>query len=456
MATIWGDLETLEILCKGQPITEIDDDDNDGDSALHQAALQEHPKIIAFLADLGANVDMPNKKGLTAIHDAALLGSKDCVEILLAKGAESNLLDKRDRNVLFYACLGTSSETANLVLDTLLEKKTPLAEINAKTKQDRTPLRQAAGRGFDTVVAKLIKAAQAEGHLDSLAINQSDKRKGKTPLHRAAWFGQTEVVRLLLGAGADAKIKDKNNKTALVLAYEQWVLTSQQKAFEDVISLLIESDTEAAKNDPELVAICAVNGSIRLLKQLVAIGADLNRQDQYGWTPLELLREFQEKEAGELLKQQGAWAGMLPSRWADDKQTSVSEEGLVVNHSGGDRVCISANKPLPARFERFYFEITLKELKEERDGRPEWAEVALVSYRKVHWNSPSPLTYLCLRVSALSAVKLLNSLGGPHALMHPLPDLGHIMAIMELFIKVSTSYESWSKGKYADSIRKRQ
>jgi hypothetical protein len=84
---------------------------------------------------------------------------------------------------------------------------------------------------------------------------------------------------------------------------------------------------------------------------------------------------------------------MLPSRWADDNQTSVAEDGLVVNHSGGDRVCISANKPLPARFERFYFEITLKELEEERDGRPEWAEVALVSYRKVHWNSPSPLTF---------------------------------------------------------------
>lgn len=382
MATIWGDLETLEILCKGQPITEIDDDDNDGDSALHQAAIQERAKIIAFLADLGANVNMPNKKGLTAIHDAATLGSKECVETLLEKGAESNLLDKRNRNVLFYACLSKSSETANLVLDTLLAKKTPLAEINAKSKQDRTPLRLAAGRGFDTVVAKLIEAAQAENDLDSLAINQPDKRKGMTPIHRAAWFGHTEVVRLLLAAGADAKIHDKNNKTALVLAYEQWVLTSQQKAFEDVISLLIESDRAAAKNDPELVAICAVNGSLRLLKQLVSIGADLNRQDQYGWTPLELLREFQEQEVAKLLTQQGAWAGMLPSRWADDGQTSISEDGLVVNHSGGSRVCVSANKPLPARFERFYFEMTLKEL-EDRDDRPECAEVALVSYPRL-------------------------------------------------------------------------
>lgn len=338
----------------------------------------EHPKVIAFLADLGANVNMPNKLGLTAIHDAAVRGNQECVEILLAKGAELNLTDKRNRNVLFYACLSESSETANLVLDTLLENKVPMSEINAKTSQNRTPLRQAAGRGFDTVVAKLIQTAQEADDLDSLAINECDKRKGMTSLHRAAWFGKTEVVRLLLAAGADATIRSKNGKTALVLAYEQWVLTSQQIAFEDVISLLIEKDVEAAKNDAELVAISAVNGSIRLLKQLVSIGADLNRQDQYGWTPLELLREFKEEEAGELLKQQGAWAGMLPSRWATDSRTVISETGTEVKHTGGERICLSANKPLPAGIEKFYFELTLKDEGAKDDGKG-WAEVALVS-----------------------------------------------------------------------------
>ncbi|KAF1976169.1 hypothetical protein BU23DRAFT_528521 [Bimuria novae-zelandiae CBS 107.79] len=376
LATLYGDLATVEILCKGRPIEKIDDDDDDGDSALHQAAIAEHPKIIAFLADLGANVNLPNKAGLTAIHDSALRGNKECTEILLAHGAQSNLVDQRNRNVLFYACLSESVETANLILDTLLEKKSPMAEINAKTKRHRTPLRQAAGRGFDTVVAKLIEAAKAEDDLSSLAINEPDKRKRMTPLHRAAWFGKTESVRLLLAAGADAKLQDNNDKTALILAYEQWALTSQQKSFEDVISLLIESDPSTAKNDPELVAVCAVNGSIRLLKQLVAIGAGLNRQDQYGWTPLELLREFQAKEAGELLKQQDAWAGILPSKWANDSRTVLSEDGKTVKHTSGNRVCVSANKPLPAGLERFYFETTI-EKPDEMDDQPEAIIVAL-------------------------------------------------------------------------------
>ncbi|KAK8062123.1 hypothetical protein PG997_014220 [Apiospora hydei] len=52
--------------------------------------------------------------------------------------------------------------------------------------------------------------------------------------------------------------------------------------------MLIKNQPEAAKADTELQGICAMNGSIRLLEQLYNLGADLYRQDRYGWTPLEL------------------------------------------------------------------------------------------------------------------------------------------------------------------------
>ena len=37
---------------------------------------------------------------------------------------------------------------------------------------------------------------------------------GGTPLHFAARYGSPEVIQPLLGAGADAKAKDKQGKTA--------------------------------------------------------------------------------------------------------------------------------------------------------------------------------------------------------------------------------------------------
>lgn len=210
----------MQILCKGRPIEKIDDDDYDGHSALHHAALSNHPKCLAFLADLGANINLQSKDGATAIHCAAARDHKACVEILLEYNARVDAVDQRNRNLLCYACHAKTSELAVIVLNTMLERKLPMAKINASTKRHRTPLRVAAENGLDIVIRKLIEAALAANDLNSLFINNPDSRKRMTPLHRAAWFGIAEVVRLLLGAGADPSVRDKNNKTALVLAYE--------------------------------------------------------------------------------------------------------------------------------------------------------------------------------------------------------------------------------------------
>jgi ankyrin repeat protein len=373
MASVFGELEVLQILSAGQSISEIDDDDNDGDSALMQAAICVHPKCLKFLAELGANTNMQNKHGQTALHHAAWQGSIECAQILLDHDAKPNMVDKHNRTPLFSACHIGTLETANLLLETLLEKKVPMTEINMLTKRRRSPLREAAGRGFDAFIEKLIKTAQIENDIASLAINEPDTRKKMTPLHRAAYFRQASCVRLLLDAGADVKCRDIKGKTALVLAYEQWTLASHQSAFEDIISLLIASAPEDAIVDAELVAICAINGSTRLLEQLCDLGADLNRQDRYGWTPLDLARKYQQKSAGRFLKQQAAWAGMLPSRWAPDTRTTIAEDGISVSHTSGERMCVSTDKPLPAGLDTFYFEVTSKAIdSEDSETAKEW------------------------------------------------------------------------------------
>lgn len=361
MACEYGDLEVLKLLCHSKAITEIDDEDDDGDTALQQAAVGNHTDCVEFLVKFGANPNVQNNYGRAALHNSAWQGTKECVEVLLNHGAKPNIVDKHNRTPLFFACLDVAAEgKAKILLDTLLENNTPLAEINGITKRRRTPLREAAAHGFEYVVEKLIKTAEANNDLDSLALNEQDTSKGMTPLHRAAWLGKAGCVRLLLAANADITLRDKKDKTALGLAYEQWALASHQKAFEDIISLLIDKDPKAAAADPELVAICAVNGSTRLLQQLSAVGADLNRQDHYGWTPIELARNHHQEDASRFLKQQAAWAGMLPSRWVDNAKTQIAEDGTSIRHTTGERICISSNKPLPAGLDNFYFEITSK------------------------------------------------------------------------------------------------
>ncbi|KAH8732704.1 ankyrin repeat-containing domain protein [Phaeosphaeriaceae sp. PMI808] len=357
-AGMFGDLEALQILCHTQAVTEVDDLDVEGNSALQLAAVFNHIKCVKFLVELGANPNIENKFGRVALHTSAWKGTKQCVEVLLSHGALPNTQDKHNRTPLFFACLDKSTEEkAILLLDMLLEKNVPLAEINAATKHRRTPLREAAGHGFEYVVDKLIKTAGLTNDFASLALNEKDTRKGMTPLHRAARLGRVGCVRLLLAADADVTICDNNGKTPLVLTYEQWTLSNHQQTLEDIISCLIDKDPKTAAADAELVAVCATNGSTRLLQQLIMIGADLNRQDKYGWTPLALAQNALQEDTVCFLKQQAAWAGMLPSQ-----------------------VCISTYKPLPAGLDTFYFEATITTLAKNTDGLPDKFPILAIGF----------------------------------------------------------------------------
>lgn len=75
---------------------------------------------------------------------------------------------------------------------------------------------------------------------------------------------------------------------------------------------------------------------------------------------MELARDHKQEEAVCFLGGQAAWAGMLPSQWAEDTRIEIMENGTKVAHTSGVRICISTSKPLPAGLERFYFVTTIQ------------------------------------------------------------------------------------------------
>lgn len=382
LACIWGEFEALKVLCRDKQVLMMDDDDDMGNTAIHQAACGSHTDCIEFLVENGASIDAQNKAGRTALHLCAWYGAKECVRILLSHGANANITDKHGRTPLFFACHGNSPEIASILLDTLVEKKVPVAAVNTLTKRRRCVLRHAADRGFDQIVERIISMAQEQDDLDSLSINEADTQKGMTALHRAALSGHTRCVELLLAENlkADATATDKDGKTPLVRAYEQWTLANDQEEYEKIISMLISKAPQVAISDAELIAHCAANGSEFLLRQLADLGADLKRQDRYGWTPLELARRFRRTVVEQYLTQQAAWADLLPSQWARDERLKISEDGKRLEHLSGKRFCISTDKPLPAGLDTFYFEVSTKRIGEETNGgksQPQYPEIAV-------------------------------------------------------------------------------
>ncbi|KAI0439744.1 ankyrin repeat-containing domain protein [Xylaria telfairii] len=364
-ASSYGMVDTLRILLP--KVTEIDDPDYAGDTALHEAAVGGHKESIRFLLENNAKINGKNHRDWTPLHHAAAGSFPECVELLLDwPGIDANTCDKNKRTPLFLACSSNSPETACLILDRLISSHLSVAEINQPSSRGRTPLSQSCASGLDMIVTKLVQYAKDHDEVNSLQVNGIDAKRGLTPLHHAASQGSVACMSELLAINANVAIKDKKGRTPLRVAYEYWTRRNTDSGYEDTISILIDKDREGAVSDNDLVAICAAHGSVRLLQQLHGLNANLSRTDRYGWTPLDLARKTGHSNAERFLRRQAAWAGLLPSRWvSNNTKLAISGNGLQISYDEDgmwEMFSISADKPVPAGLDVYYFEVTIKKL----------------------------------------------------------------------------------------------
>ncbi len=115
-----------------------------------------------------------------------------------------------------------NSAAQNNDLESLQEVLQQKININATTAEGWTALHFAAFKGYDKIVAALLEA--------KINADIQGKVYGRTALHYAVDRGNLETVKLLVAKGANVKIADKANKTALDLARE--------KKFGDIVKVL--------------------------------------------------------------------------------------------------------------------------------------------------------------------------------------------------------------------------
>ncbi|MBQ6942630.1 MAG: ankyrin repeat domain-containing protein, partial [Akkermansia sp.] len=174
--------------------------------------------------------------------------------------------------------------------DTLSLLLTAGADVNTTDKNGIAPIHWAALGGY-TDSLKLLLA------IPGINLNSSDKN-GFTPLHLAAYGGRTECVKLLLAApGIDVSKPAKNGTPPLELA--------TAKGHTECAQLIRQAGTTApAINDKataqkklqemgmeqgqynEALRHAAYQGRADILRLILAAGADVNKVDEYGATPL--------------------------------------------------------------------------------------------------------------------------------------------------------------------------
>ncbi|XP_077535208.1 uncharacterized protein LOC144147054 isoform X3 [Haemaphysalis longicornis] len=218
----------------------VDSEDLYGNKPLHYAAQGNQPEMIKFLLSKGANINATNKNHHTALQFAVKLGFVDCVRELTnhPQSLNPNIQDDSENTALHVAIAKRNGEIINELV-TL-----PKVDFNVTNKYGLTTLHVAALKGNAAVVEKILSKGY---HL----VNHRQEAEGYTALHFAASSGHYSVVQtLLMQDTCMVDLENKYGATALLLA--------------------------------------AGEGHWDIVEMLLFAGANVNKADRQGNTPLHM------------------------------------------------------------------------------------------------------------------------------------------------------------------------
>jgi ankyrin repeat protein len=232
-----GSLDAARVLLEGG--ADVNQTTRYGWSPLLAATQNQNYQLAKFLIEHGANVNLANKGGWTPLYLAtdnrnieggdyptrtADMDSLAFITYLLDKGADVNARiteSTETRTVFTNQWLNEEGATAflraaqsgDIELLRLLVARGADPKIN--TKLGVTPLAVAAGIGWVEGVTRehsTEKTVEAVKYLLSLGINPNFQAEtGRVALHGAAHKGATEVVKVLVAAGARMDVRDFGN-----------------------------------------------------------------------------------------------------------------------------------------------------------------------------------------------------------------------------------------------------
>jgi uncharacterized protein len=184
--------------------------------AAHRAAL--------FICALMISVTMAQAQGNrdAGLIDAARRGDAAALRKLIGEGASVQARDGRGTTALLAATHGNHVEAARLLI-------AAGADVNARDNIEDTPFLYAGAEGRNEIL-KMTLAAGAD--------LKSTNRYGGTALIPAAHHGHPETVKILLATKID---KDHVNKLGWTALLEAVILGDGGKTHTEIVRLLVEA-----------------------------------------------------------------------------------------------------------------------------------------------------------------------------------------------------------------------
>lgn len=248
----------------------------------------------------------------TRLHAAVKKGRANAVSKLLAEGAEINAEDDWGATPLHLAV----SEKKSVKL--LIEAG---ANVNATDCHKETPLHFAVNANNEKIASLLIEAGAN--------LNEPDY-DSNTPLYTAVLLRNLRMCKLLVDAGADVFVRcegyeseDEDNE--YLNSMKSPILKAVESRNRDILKFFIDSGTDVNCEDDDgswlHLAAKKSRTDASTFKILVDAGADLNKIDDYGHSPLNVAIYSKNFNIAKLLVDAGAnlnedTAGNIPLRTA--------------------------------------------------------------------------------------------------------------------------------------------
>lgn len=255
------------------------------------------------LLERGADPFGPDARERTPVHVAAAQGQLPVLQALLARGCNPNTRDVQGRTPLFAAL--EHGEKALPLVRALVAHG---ADAEATDANGETPL----GLAFDhpdierwldwgawtrprrSLRADDLPAAAAAGALAAVerlielgfAVDTQD-RQGATALLHACGMGHRDVATRLLDAGADTSLAAANGMTPLAAA-----VAARR---DTLVSLLLEHSVDVDQRlpgDATALMVAAAMGYSDIAEQLLDGGADIHAVDGRGHGALHAAAQF--------------------------------------------------------------------------------------------------------------------------------------------------------------------
>jgi cytohesin len=189
------------------------------------AALQGDLTTVEKLVKQGADIDYNDQWGNCAIFSAAWEGNIYALEKFYSLGAAIDL--GGDKNLLFNAAYNGQLESVKWFLKKALD---PMHSLETGENALHYTISSTGKMKERTEIVKVLVNAGADVNKktipgkETICFMRDAFLKGETPLHRAAAYGDEDMIKALLQAGAEPSTKDANGDTPI--SWGSWHLRS--------------------------------------------------------------------------------------------------------------------------------------------------------------------------------------------------------------------------------------